>query len=165
MPAAEEARRALEEYQAKVERELSSGRSPRAGMEEGLPAGDPVYGLLLVLESPETPAALDALHRSLEYVGHPHARVVPTDERLLEEILSGGPSAIAAVGPRAAQALDGLEYPLAHASFTDSREGEWFGWSKGAHGLMTPSLAPALEDEEAKRSFWRAFLALRALSS
>jgi hypothetical protein len=117
----------------------------------------------VVLEPPESPEVLDALRRSLESVGHQHARVVPADERLGEEILSGAPAAIAAVGPRAARALDDLEYPLAHARFSGQREGEWFAWSKGARGLPLPALAPALEDEEIKREFWRAFLALRAL--
>lgn len=152
----EEASRALEDYRAKAERELETGR-------DGVPMGDSDSGVLLVLEPPESAAVLDALRRSLDNVGHPRARVVPADERLLPEILSGCPAAIVAVGPGAARALDGLEYPLARARFSDAREGEWFVWSRGAHGLALPALAPALEDEEAKREFWRAFLALRAL--
>lgn len=163
--AGEEDRRALEEYRAKVERELKPRRSLQAGTEDGLPTGDPESGILLVLEPPETPAVLNALRLSLDAVGHPRARVVPADERLLEEILSGGPAAIVAVGPRAARMLDELEYPLAHARFSESPEGEWFGWSKGARGLALPAFAPALQDEETKRSFWRAFLTLRALTT
>ncbi|WP_047864284.1 uracil-DNA glycosylase family protein [Rubrobacter aplysinae] len=160
MPGSEEARRALEDHRAKVSRELDPRES---GGGEGVPAGEPGTGVLVVLEPPEIPAVLDALHRSLESVGHSRARVVPADERLGEEILSGGPSVIAAIGPRAARALDDLEYPLAHARFSEQREGEWFVWSKGVRGLSLPALAPALEDEEAKRGFWRAFLTLRAL--
>lgn len=159
----EHASRALEDHRAKVARELSPRR---AGAGEGLPTGDPDSGVLLVLEPPETPAVLDALRRSLDSVGHSHARVVPADERLMDEILSGGPAAIVAVGPRAARALDELEYPLAHASFSEGSEarvGGWFVWSKGTRGLVLPALAPALEDEETKRGFWRAFLALRGL--
>lgn len=159
----ESARRALEDYRAKVSRELLPGGE--SGVGDSLPAGDPASGVLLVLEPPETPAVLDALRRSLESVGHPGARVVPAGGRLLEEILSGGPAAIVAIGSDAAHALDGLEYPLAHARFSEEREGGWFFWSKGARGLTLPALVPALEDEEAKRSFWRAFLALRALET
>lgn len=162
--AGEGASRALEDYRAKAERELGSGRAGgRAG--SGLPTGDPASGVLLVLEPPESPAVLDALRRSLDNVGHPRARVVPADEKLLQEILSGCPAAMVAVGPRAAHALDGLEYPLARARFSEAPEGEWFVWSRGARGMALPALAPALEDEEAKRGFWRAFLALRALTS
>lgn len=158
----ESARQALEDHRAKVSRELSPrGGKRRAG--EELPAGDPESGVLLVLEPPETPAVLDALRRSLESVGWSEARVVRADEGLIGEILSGGPAAIVAVGPRAARALDELEYPLAHSRFSEARAGEWFVWSKGARGLSLPALAPALEDEEEKRGFWRAFLALRGL--
>lgn len=153
----DEAGRALRDYRAKAERELGTGRG-------GLPIGDPDSGVLLVLEPPESPAVLDAIRRSLESVGRPRARVVPADERLLREILSGCPAAIVAVGAGAARMLDGLEYPLARARFSDAREGEWFVWSRGAHGLSLPALAPALEDEDTKRGFWRAFLALRALT-
>jgi hypothetical protein len=160
------ARRALEEYQAKIARELAPPRrEARSGGAGGLPGGEPDCGVLLVLESPHTPAVLDALRRSLDSVGHPEARVVPVESELLEEILSAGPAVIVAVGPGAARALDGLEYPLAHARFSEAREGEWFAWSKGARGLALPALAPALEAEEAKRNFWRAFLALRALET
>lgn len=159
----EPARRALEDYHAKMARELAPPRS--GGSESELPAGDPDSGVLLVLEAPRTPAVLGALRRSLESVGHPDARVVPAEGRVLEEILSAGPATIVAVGPGAARALDELEYPLAGARFSEAREGEWFAWSKGARGLALPALAPALEDEEAKRGFWRAFLALRALET
>jgi len=158
--AGSEVRRALEDHRAKATRELDSNP---ASLEDGLPAGDAGSGILLVLQPPETPAVLDALGRSLDSVGHPDARVVLSGGALLEEILSGGPSAIAAVGPEAARALDELEYPLAHARFSEEREGEWFVWSKGTRGLALPALAPALEDEAAKREFWRLFLALRGL--
>lgn len=164
--AGEGARRALEDYRAKMESELKPRlRGRRTGAEYGTPWGDPDSGILLVLEPPETHAVLDALRRSLDSVGHPHARVVPADDRLLEEILSGGPTVIATIGPRAARALDELEYPLAHDRFSESPEAEWFDWSKGTRGLTLPALAPALEDEETKRSFWRAFLTLRGLST
>lgn len=156
---AEEHHRALAEYRAKMDREL-----PRTS-EAGLPVGSADSGILLVLESPQAPAVLEALSRSLESVGHPDARAVPEEWALLEEILSAAPAAIVAVGPGAARALDGLEYPLARARFSEAPPGEWFSWSKGSRGLALPALAPALADEEAKRRFWRAFLALRALEA
>lgn len=156
MEARDEASRALEDYRAKAERELGAGR-------DGLPMGDPDSGVLLALEPPESVAVLDALRLSLDNVGHPRARVVAADERLLPEILSGCPAAVVAVGTGASHALDGLEYPLARSRFSEARDGEWFVWTRGAHGLSLPALAPALEDEESKREFWRAFLALRAL--
>jgi hypothetical protein len=83
---------------------------------------------------------------------------------LLEEILSLEPGALVAVGPAAARAIDSLDYPLARMAFSEVPEGSWFAWTKGASGLRLPALAPALEDEDAKRHFWRAFLALRALA-
>lgn len=162
---AEEHHRALEEYRAKMARELNPAREARSSGESGLPAGDPDSGILLVLDAPQTPAVLDALRRSLDSVGHPDARVAPAGGRLLEEILSAAPAAVVAVGPGAARALDELEYPLARTGFSEAREGEWFAWSKGVRGLSLPALAPALEDEEIKRGFWRVFLALRALEN
>lgn len=162
MSGPDEAARALEDYRAKISRELAPSRGVA---ENDLPSGEPDSGLLLVLEKPRPAAVLDALRLSLESVGHPDTRVVPAEGGLVQEILSAGPAAIAAVGPGAARALDGMEYPLARARFSEARQGEWFAWSKGIRGLALPALAPALEDEEAKRNFWRAFLVLRALEN
>jgi hypothetical protein len=71
---------------------------------------------------------------------------------------------LVAVGPDVARAIDSLNYPLAKTGFSDAPEGSWFAWTKGTSGLRLPALAPALSDADAKRRFWRAFLALRVLA-
>lgn len=159
-PPEEAAREALEDYLAKISREI-----PDEGSTSDLPLGRADSGVMVVLEPPHTLAVLDALTRSLQAVGHPLALVVAADERLARSMLSASPAAVAAVGPGAARCLDETEYPLARARFREATVGEWFVWSNGARGLALPPLAPALEDEEAKREFWKAFLALRALES
>ena len=151
----EAAREALEDYRAKIAREIPA--------RDELPRGEADSGVMVVLEPPHTPAVLDALARSLESVGHPRALVVGADERLARRMLSAAPAAVVAVGPEAARRVDETEYPLARVRFSESPVGEWFVWSKGVRGLALPPLAPALEDEEAKRGFWRAVLALRGL--
>jgi hypothetical protein len=111
-----------------------------------------------------SPALLDALGRSLESVGLPDAYVTASPaDLLLAELLSCEPAALVAVGPEAARRVDGLGYPLVLSPFSEAPEGAWFPWTRGTSGLLLPSLAEALEDEEAKRGFWRAFLALRGL--
>jgi hypothetical protein len=50
-------------------------------------------------------------------------------------------------------------------AFSEAPEGSWFIWTKGTRGLRLPALAPALDDPDAKRRFWTAFLALRTLVS
>ena len=155
-PSSEEsAREALEDYRAKIACEIPA--------EDELPRGEANSGVMVVLEPPHTPAVLDALARSLESVEHPLALIVEADERLARRMLSAAPAAVVAVGYDAARCVDETEYPLARARFSESPFGEWFVWSKGVRGLVLPPLAPALEDEEAKRGFWKAFLALRGL--
>ncbi len=156
-PSDEAAREALEDYRAKISRETSGDGAGE------LPRGEADSGVMVVLEPPHTPAVLDALARSLESVGHPLALVVEADERLARRMLSATPAAVAAVGPEAVRCVDEMDYPLARARFSEAPVGEWFAWSKGMRGLVLPPLAPALEDEEAKRGFWKAFLALRGL--
>ncbi len=154
------------DYGAKTSREAAqmARRATRTGPE---PFGDPLSGILLVAE-PVAGAAnagvVDALHRSLATVKLDGAYVTWSHSDLLEEILSLEPSALVAVGPAAARAIDSLDYPLARASFSESPEGSWFDWTKGTSGLRLPALAPALEDAAAKRRFWHAFLALRTLT-
>jgi hypothetical protein len=122
---------------------------------------------LLVVE-PAAGAAnarvVDALRRSLATVRLDEAYVTWTHSNLLEEILSLEPGALVAIGPAAVRAIDSLNYPLARTAFSEGPEGSWFPWTKGTSGLRLPALAPALESDEAKRRFWRAFLALRALA-
>jgi hypothetical protein len=83
---------------------------------------------------------------------------------LAREILAAEPHALVAVGPGAAREIDALGYPLAWSSFSEAESGVWFTWTKGTAGLSLPALVPALDDEGAKRRFWRAFLALRDLA-
>lgn len=152
------------DYRAKVIGETA--RIARRAAKLGLPAplGDPTSGLFVVFDPPPSPPVLDALSRSLDAVDHRDARVTWTSSSLLlEELLSAEPHALLAVGDRAASNIDGLDYPLARAAFSAATPGMWFSWTRGTAGLLLPDLAHALEEEEAKRRFWRAFLALREL--
>jgi uracil-DNA glycosylase len=80
-----------------------------------------------------------------------------------EELSALEPQVLVAVGGEAARAIDDLRHPLARSTFLDAPEGAWFSWTRGTRGLRLPALAPALADDDAKRRFWRAFLALRTL--
>ena len=158
------------DYGAKTLREAAqtARRATRTGPE---PFGDPLSGILLVAE-PAARAAnaranagvADALRRSLATVKLDAAYVTWSHSDLLEEILSLEPGALVAVGTAAARAIDSLAYPLARTPFCEAPEGSWFAWTKGTSGLKLPALAPALKDQDAKRRFWRAFLALRTLA-
>ena len=154
------------DYGAKTLREAAqtARRATRTGPE---PFGDPLSGILLVAE-PAAGAAnagvADALRRSLATVKLDTAYVTWSHSNLLEEILSLEPGALVAVGTAAARAIDSLAYSLARTSFSEAPEGSWFAWTKGTSGLKLPALAPALKDQDAKRRFWRAFLALRTLA-
>ena len=154
-------------YNAKTSHE--AGRWTRRALRAGLPQpfGDPLSGVVLVAESPleETTAVGmgEALRRSLAAVKLDGAYVTWSSPNLLEEILSLEPGALVAIGP-AARAIDALGYPLARTGFSEAPEGSWFVWTRGTFGLRLPALAPALIDADAKRRFWRAFLALRVLA-
>ena len=155
-------RDAASDYQAKTIYEAAriSRLIKQAGLPE--PLGDPSCGILLAVEPPVGPRLIQALERSLETVNLAQAYVTWTgSSHLLEEILAFEPAALVAVGPEASQTIDDLGYPLVRNHFSDAREGEWFSWTGAISGLRLPPLAPALSDEDAKRSFWRAFLALR----
>jgi hypothetical protein len=161
---------ATSDYGAKTSREAvqTARRAPRNGPE---PFGDPLSGILLVAEPVAGASSVganagvvEALRRSLAAVKLDGAYVTWPHSDLLEEILSLEPGALVAVGPAAALAIDSLDYPLARTSFSESPEGSWFAWTKGTSGLKLPALAPAMEDDAAKRRFWRAFLAIRALA-
>jgi hypothetical protein len=121
---------------------------------------------VLVVE-PAAGAAADkvtnALYRSLAVVKLDGAYVTWSSPSLLEEILSLEPSALVAIGS-AARMIDASGYPLARTGFSEAPEGSWFAWTRGTFGLRLPALAPALDNADAKRRFWRAFLALRALA-
>jgi hypothetical protein len=106
---------------------------------------------------------VDALRRSLVAVKLERAYVTWPHPYLLEEMLSLEPTALVAVGA-AARTIDSLNYPLAKTQFSEATEGSWFAWTESASGLRLPALVPALSDAGAKRRFWRAFLAIRALA-
>ena len=156
------------EYEAKVTHETAAALR-RARPDAPYPSGDPLSGIVLVAEpAPSTSGSArlaDALRRSLSAVGLEGAYVTWSPAvSLLEELLSLEPAVLVAVGPGAARAVDDAGYGLARTRFGDAPEGAWFPWTKGTTGLLLPDLAPALEDPEAKRRFWRAFLALRDLA-
>ena len=130
------------------------------------PLGDPTSGIMLVVEQPVGPRALEALELSLQTVGLPDAYVTYESTGLLaEEIQATEPRALIAIGAGAARDVDAVAYPLVKQPFSEAEPGIWFAWTKGTAGLVLPSLAPALDDDAAKRRFWRAFLTLRDLAS
>ncbi|CAA9448905.1 MAG: hypothetical protein AVDCRST_MAG14-690 [uncultured Rubrobacteraceae bacterium] len=152
------------EYAAKTSHEVSrlAQRRRHAGPE---PFGDPLSGVVLVAEPPAVEAGrtVDALRRSLAAVKLDLAYVTWAPPSL-EEILALEPTVLVAVGPAAGRSIDTLHYPLAKTVFSESPEGSWFVWTEGTAGLKLPALDPALDDADAKRRFWRAFLVLRVLS-
>ncbi len=152
------------EYAAKTSHEVSrfAQRRRHTGPE---PFGDPLSGVVLVAEPPalEAGRTVDALRRSLAAVKLDRAYVTWAPPSL-EEILALEPTVLVAVGPAAAHSIDAIHYPLTKACFSESPEGSWFAWTEGTAGLRLPALDSALKDAEAKRCFWRAFLALRVLS-
>ncbi len=153
------------DYRAKTAYEISlvSRRMKESG--HPAPFGDPGSGVVLVVEQPVGPRILQALARSLKSVGLPDSYVTYTATGLLaEEILAAEPHALVAVGPGAAREIDGLGHPLAQTFFSEAELGAWFPWTKGTAGLFLPPLAPALDDDAAKRRFWRAFQVLRDLT-
>lgn len=150
------------EYRAKTAHEFS--RLSRLVKSSGNPSplGDPTSGIMLVVEQPVGPRILQALERSLKTVGLPQAYVTYASTGLLaQEILAAEPHALVAVGPGAARDIDETEHPLARASFSTADPGVPFVWTKGTAGLSLPALTPALDDDAAKRRFWRAFLVLK----
>lgn len=163
-------RTAASDYEAKISSEISqlARRTDRPGPP---PFGDPLSGIILVAEpAPERDTETntrmaDALHRSLSTLKLDRAYVTWTHPYLLEEVLSLEPSALVAVGPDAASAIDALDYPLVKTPFSEATEGSPFAWTDGASGLLLPALATALTDDDAKRRFWRAFLAMRAFAA
>lgn len=164
-PGASSRRSAEDDYRAKTEYEISvlSRRIKTSG--HPLPAGDPSSGVVLVVEQPVGPRVLRALERSLDTVGLAETYVTyASTGTLTEEILATEPHALVAVGPAAAREIDALDHPLAQNSFSEAQTGAWFTWTKGTAGLALPPLASALDDDAAKRRFWRAFLRLRELA-
>ena len=157
-------RDAAGDYREKTAYEVSS--LSKRMKEDGYPAplGDPASGVVLVLEQPAGPRALEALELSLQAVGLAEAYVTYESTGLLaQEIRATEPQALVAIGAGAANDIDAIDYPLARQPFSSVRPGVWFAWTKGTVGLVLPAIAPALDDAAAKRRFWRGFLTLKDL--
>ena len=157
-------RDAAGDYNEKTAYEASriTGRTTSEG--HPAPLGDPTSGVVLVLEQPFGPRTLEALRLSLEAVGLRKAYVTYESTGLLaQEIRAADPQVLVAIGAGAVREIDAIDYPLARQPFSEAPPGVWFAWTRGTAGLSIPALAPALDDEEAKRSFWLAFLALKDL--
>jgi hypothetical protein len=157
-------RDAAGDYREKTAYEVS--RLSKRMKEGGHPAplGDPTSGVVLVLEQPVGPRAMEALELSLQAVGLPEAYVTYESTGFLaQEIRATDPQALIAIGAGAAHDIDAIDYPLARQPFSGVRPGVWFAWTKGTVGLVLPAIAPALGDDAAKRRFWRAFLTLKDL--
>jgi hypothetical protein len=153
------------DYRAKVAYEISYLSRLMQAAGYPAPLGDPDSGVVLVVEQPVGPRVLHALERSLKTVGLPQAYTTYTSTGLLaQEILATEPHALVAVGPGAAREIDALDHPLARYSFSEAEVGTWFPWTTGTAGLSLPSLIPALDDDVAKKRFWRAFLSLQDLA-
>jgi hypothetical protein len=159
-------RAAARDYEAKTSHETARLARQAALAGHPQPFGDPLSGVVLVAEPDTEPTIarmVDALRRSLAAVKLDRVYVVWSHPDLPEEILSLEPDALVAVGPTASRAIDSCNYPLAKMAFLEAPEGSWFAWTKGTRGLRLPALAPALDNADAKRRFWAAFLALRTL--
>jgi hypothetical protein len=155
-------RDAAGDYRDKTAYEVSRLSSRMKGAGHPTPLGDPTSGVVLVLEQPLGPRTLDALKLSLQAVGLQEAYVTYESTGLLaEEIQAIEPYVLVAIGAGAARDIDALDYPLVRQPFSEAQPGVWFPWTRGTAGLLIPALAPALDDDAAKRRFWLAFLTLR----
>ena len=164
-PADKETGQAAGDYTRKTAYEAT--RLTNRMKQEGHPAplGDPTSGVVLVLEEPFGPRTIEALELSLQALGLEQAYVTYESTGLLaQQIQTTEPAVLVAIGAGAARDIDAIDYPLVRQPFSDAQPGVWFSWTKGTTGLLTPALAPALDDEAAKRRFWQAFLTLRDLT-
>ncbi|QIN77759.1 hypothetical protein GBA65_03640 [Rubrobacter marinus] len=162
-------RGAAPDYGGKVSHETEATARRAARPDLPYPSGDPLSGVALVAHpAPSTAGSArlaDALRRSLAAVGLDAAYLTWSPSGpLREELLSLEPAVLVAVGPGAARTIDEAGHALVKTPFLRATEGAYFPWTRGTTGLLLPDLAPALEDDEAKRRFWRAFLALRDLA-
>ncbi len=154
---------ASHDYRIKTAHEIS-----RRLKENGhpTPLGDSASGVVLVVEQPVGPRVLEALQLCLRAVGLPDAYVTYASTGLLaQELLAINPYVLVAIGAGAARDIDATSYPATRQPFSEAEPGAWFSWTQGCRGLLLPSLTPALDNEAAKRRFWRAFLTLKTLAS
>jgi uracil-DNA glycosylase len=78
--------------------------------------------------------------------------------RLVEEIAIVQPKLVVVMGLEALEVLNELSLPLARE--VDARPGEIQSLTPSVEALYTPSIDEALDEEGAKRAFWRAFRVL-----
>ena len=78
--------------------------------------------------------------------------------RLVEEIAIVQPKMVVVMGPEALEVLNELELPLARAVVPSA--GEIQELTPSINALYTPNIDEALDEEHAKREFWKAFRVL-----
>jgi uracil-DNA glycosylase family 4 len=78
--------------------------------------------------------------------------------RLVEEIAIVQPKIVVVMGPEALEELNGLELPLARE--VRAAPGDIQTLTPSIDALYTPNIDDALDEEQAKREFWRAFRVL-----
>jgi uracil-DNA glycosylase len=78
--------------------------------------------------------------------------------RLVEEIAIVQPKLVVVMGPEALEVLNELELPLART--VTPRAGEIQELTPSISALHTPNIDEALDEEHAKREFWKAFRVL-----
>jgi uracil-DNA glycosylase family 4 len=78
--------------------------------------------------------------------------------RLVEEIAIVQPKMVVVMGPEALEVLNDLELPLARAVTPSA--GEIQELTPSINALYTPNIDAALDEEHAKREFWKAFRVL-----
>jgi uracil-DNA glycosylase len=78
--------------------------------------------------------------------------------RLVEEIAIVQPKLVVAMGPEALDVLNELQLPLARA--VSAVPGEVQSLTPSIDALYTPNIDEALDEEQSKRAFWKAFRVL-----
>ena len=160
-------------------------RCPRGNLMPVLGSGHPQADVLLLKHSP-TPAEIEegvafygragtALMKSLRRLDIDPLAVYGTlcvkcpvadtalaapecIARLVEEIAIVQPKIVVVMGPEALEELNGLELPLARE--VHATPGRIQTLTPSIDALYTPSIDDALDEEQAKREFWRSFRVL-----
>jgi uracil-DNA glycosylase family 4 len=78
--------------------------------------------------------------------------------RLVEELAIVQPKMVVVMGPEALEVLNELELPLAREVL--ATPGEVQELTPSVNALYTPNIDEALDEESAKRDFWKAFRVL-----
>ena len=79
--------------------------------------------------------------------------------RLVEEIAIVQPKLVVVMGPEALEVLNELQLPLARTR-CGAAPGELQSLTPSIDALYTPNIDEALDEEQAKRAFWKAFRVL-----